>query len=108
VLLVSAGHVVARPGPVFDAIVARSRAFRDAGGLVVADPVSSLVVLQGRCWYRAEIRIVPDDTGSRVEETVVNVARRAHRLVPLIGRRALADAPVRFQRMLRELRQELE
>ena len=58
--------------------------------------MASLIVVQGRWWYRAELRVVPDDTGSRVEETILNVAGRAHWAGPVAGRRVLAAAPAAF------------
>jgi hypothetical protein len=101
------GHVKARPSAVFDALVQR---LRPAGerGLFTADPVASLVIVQGGWWYRAELRVVPDDTGSRVEETIVNVAQRAHWAGPVVGRRVLAAAPAAFERLVTRLRQQLE
>ena len=101
------GHVKARPAAVFEALVERLRP--PAGRvLFTADPVASLIIVQGAWWYRAELRVVPDDTGSRVEETIVNVAQRAHWAGPLAGRRTLADAPRAFERLLTRLRQQLE
>ena len=89
------GHVKARPAAVFDALEQR---LRPAGerGFFTADPVASLIIVQGRWWYRTQLRVVPDDTGSRVEETIVNVAERAHRAGPVAGRRVLAAAPDAF------------
>ena len=101
------GHVKARPAAVFDALVERLRPAA-AHGYFTADPVASLIVVQGGWWYRAELRIVPDDTGSRVEETIVNVAQRAHWAGPIAGRRVLKGASAAFEQLMVRLRQQLE
>lgn len=101
------GHVKARPAAVFDALAQRLRPTSDRD-FFTADPVASLIVVQGRWWYRAELRVVPDDTGSRVEETILNVAGRAHWAGPVAGRRVLAAAPAAFDRLVTRLRQQLE
>jgi hypothetical protein len=99
------GHVRARPAAVFDALVER---LRSVDGYFTADPVASLIIVQGGWWYRAELRVVPDDTGSQVEETIVNVAQRAHWAGPIAGRRVLSDAAATFEQLMVGLRQQLE
>lgn len=59
-----------------------------------------LVVVQGDWWYRAEYRVEPLATGSRVELTILNVAERLHWSAPIAGRRELADAERAFDRLL--------
>ncbi|GAB3032807.1 hypothetical protein GCM10027052_07290 [Parafrigoribacterium mesophilum] len=101
------GHVMARPAAVFEALAEQLQpAAADAH--FTADPVASLIIVQGDWWYRAELRVVPDDTGSRVEETIVNVAQRAHWAARIAGRRTLADADAAFEKLLLRLRQQLE
>jgi hypothetical protein len=107
VLLAFQGHVKARPASVFDALVERLRP-AGAHGYFTADPVSSLIIVQGDWWYRAELRVVPDDTGSQVEETIVNVAQRAHWAGRIAGRRVLGGAPAAFEQLMLGLRQQLE
>jgi hypothetical protein len=102
------GHVKARPGAVFHALAKRLRPESRARAAFVADEVSSLVVVQGTWWYRCEVRVVPDDTGSRVEQTIVDVARRAKWAASLVARPTLSAAPTAFQRLVTGLRQELE
>ena len=101
------GHVKARPAAVYDALVERLRPAA-SDGCFTADPVASLIIVQGGWWYRAELRVVPDDTGSKVEETIVNVAQRAHWAGPIAGRRVLSDAAATFERLMVRLRQQLE
>lgn len=106
-LLAFQGHVKARPAAVFHALEERLRP-AGAVGYFTADPVASLIIVQGDWWYRAELRVVPDDTGSRVEETIVNVAQRAHWAGPIAGRRTLSAAPSAFERLVSGLRHQLE
>ena len=103
-----AGHVRARPRAVFEAI---DRRFRPPDGsriLYTADPAAFLIIIQGHWWYRGEFRVVPDEKGSHIEHYIVNVAQTAHRLGPVAGRRALKQEPLAFERLLRQLRAELE
>jgi hypothetical protein len=102
------GHVRARPVAVFEALAERLRPATDARCYFTADATASLIIVQGGWWYRAEYRIVPDDTGSRVEQTLLNVAERARWAGPLIGRKKVATAPSGFDRLLKELRESLE
>lgn len=102
------GHILARPKAVFDAIDERLRPREGSGSLYTADPQAFFVIVHGRWWYRGEYRVVPDETGSHLEHTMVNVARRAHRLGALTGRKTIAAAPTEFERLLRQLRLELE
>jgi hypothetical protein len=108
VLLTRAGHVRARPAKVFEAIERRMRPDRDGESLFTADPAAFLVIAQGGWWYRGEYRVVPDEAGSNVEHSILNVAQTAHGLGRFTARRVLREAPTRFDRMLRELRLELE
>jgi hypothetical protein len=101
------GHVMARPAAVFDALVERLRP-AGAHGCFTADPVASLIIVQGDWWYRAELRVVPDDTGSKVEETIINVAQRAHWAGAIAGRRVLSGAAAAFDQLIVGLRQQLE
>ena len=59
-----------------------------------------LVVEQGDWWYRAEYRVEPLASGSRVGLTIVNVAQQLHWSAPLAGRRELADAERAFDALL--------
>ena len=60
----------------------------------------SLVVVQGDWWYRAEYRVEPLVSGSRVALTIVNVAERLHWSAAIAGRRELADAERAFDELL--------
>lgn len=101
-------HVRARPRAVFDALAARMDPGPDAESLFTADPSAWLVISQGGWWYRAEYRVVPDETGSNLEHALLNVAETAHRLGRFTGRKVIEAAPAAFQRLVRELRAELE
>ncbi len=101
-------HLRARPRAVFDAIAARMDPGPDAESLFTADPSAWLVISQGGWWYRAEYRVVPDETGSNLEHALLNVAETAHRLGRFTGRKVIEAAPAAFQRLVRELRAELE
>lgn len=92
----------------FEALADRLHPGADAHSYYLADPVASLIIVQGGWWYRAELRVVPDDTGSRVEETIVNVAQRTSWAAPIAGRRVIADASDAFERLMTQLRQQLE
>lgn len=102
------GHVRSRPAAVFAALDARFRPRNDSGNLYFADASAFFIVAQGGWWFRAEYRVVPDEQGSHVEHTILNVAQTAHSLARLIGRRVVADAPAAFETLLRQLRLELE
>jgi hypothetical protein len=102
------GHVKARPRDVFDAIARRVDPGPNSGSYFTADARAYLVIAQGSWWYRGEYRVVPDDHGSHVEHVILNVAQKGHRLGAWTGRRAIADAPVAFARLLKQLRLELE
>ena len=102
------GHVRARPAAVFSVLDARFRPSNDSGSLYFADPAAFFIVAQGRWWYRAEYRVVPDEKGSHVEHAMLNVAQTARSLGRFIGRRVVADAPAAFETLLRQLRLELE
>lgn len=107
-LLTHSGHILARPKAVFDAIDRRMRPAEDSGVRYLADPTAFLIVVQGGWWYREEYRIVPDESGSNVEQYILNVAQTAHWMGPVAGRRVLREAPGVFQRLVRQLRLELE
>jgi hypothetical protein len=108
VLLRNAGHIRARPKPVFDAIDRRMRPPEGSGVRYFADPTAFLVIVQGGWWYREEFRVVPDENGSHVEHYILNVAQTAHWMGPVAGRRVLREAPGVFQRLVRQLRLDLE
>ncbi|MET4781709.1 hypothetical protein [Glaciihabitans sp. UYNi722] len=103
-----AGHVLARPKAVFDAIDGRLRPSEGSESLYTADSSAFFIISQGGWWYRGEYRIVPDEKGSNIEHYIVNVAQKAHRLGPVTGRKVLRHAPLAFERLLRQLRAELE
>lgn len=102
------GHVKARPKAVYEALEPRIRPVGDYESMYTSDPIAFLVIEQGGWWYRGEYRIVPDESGSNVEYTLVNVALTGRRIGRFTGRRVIADAPATFERMLKELRLELE
>lgn len=101
-------HIRARPKPIFDAIASRLDPGVGAKSFFTADPSAWLVIVQGGWWYRAEYRVIPDDTGARVEYALVNASGTGRR----IGRRArlrIVDAaPKEFERLIAALRTELE
>lgn len=93
---------------VFDALAEHLHPGPEAHSLFTADPISSLIVVQGGWWYRAEYRVVAGESGSIVEHTVLNVAARMHWAGPIAGRREVREAPAVFQRLLKALKAELE
>ena len=106
-LLALSGHITARPRAVFDALDARFRPGGSSKTLYLADPSAFLIITQGGWWYRGEYRIVPDESGSNVEHTLLNIAHQ-RRMGSLTGRRVITSAPADFERMLKQLRLELE
>lgn len=108
VLHVLRGHVRARPRAVFDAIASRIDPGPDAKSHYIADPAAGLVVSEGGWWYRAEYRVIPDESGSHVEHTLLNVAAHGARLGRFTARKLINSAPERFERLLAELRAELQ
>ena len=102
-----AGHVRARPKAVFDALDARFRPDPGSETLYFADSTAFLIVEQAGRWYRGEYRIVPDQHGSHIEHTMLNLTPDK-RLGRLTARRIVADAPAQFERLVRQLRLELE
>ncbi|MHB1172251.1 MAG: hypothetical protein ACYCZY_07110 [Lacisediminihabitans sp.] len=108
VLLTLRGHIRARPKAVFDSLDRRLRPGSDAVSYYTADPAAFLIVTQGGWWYRGEYRVVPDESGSHVEHTIVNVAQRAPRISRFTARKVVAAAPAAFTVLLKELRSELE
>ena len=101
-------HIRARPKVIFDAISQRFDPGENAHSLFTADSAAWLVIVQGGWWYRAEYRVIPDDTGSRVEHALVNIASTGKRLGRFAGRRVIESAPEEFDRLIRSLRAELE
>jgi hypothetical protein len=101
-------HLRARPAVVFDALDARLRPAEDSDILYTADPAAFFIVVQGAWWYRGEYRVVPDETGSNVEHTIVNVASRARVVSRIVSRRTLASAPAEFESLAARLRREAE
>jgi hypothetical protein len=106
VLLSLFGHVRARPRTIFDALDARFDPGEASTSLYTADPSAFLVIAQGGWWYRGEYRVVPDADGSNVEHTVLNIGHR--RTSGLSARRVMRSAPADFERLLKELRLDLE
>lgn len=102
------GHIRARPRAVFDAIAARFDPGAGAHSYFTADHAAGLVIVQGGWWYRAEYRVIPGDTGSSVEHTLLNVAETARSLGRFTGRRVIDAAPSDFDRLITSLRAELE
>jgi len=102
-----AGHLKARPKAVFDALDARLRPGEGGHSLYLADPNAFLIVAQGGWWYRGEYRVVPDEFGSHIEHSMLNVAAQ-QKLATFTGRREIKSAPAEFERLLRQLRLELE
>jgi hypothetical protein len=100
-------HVKARPKPVFEALDRRFRPAESSVSLYTADPAAFLIIAQGGWWYRGEYRVVPDEYGSNVEHRMLNIARQ-HRLGRFAGRKVIEEAPARFERLVKELRLELE
>ena len=107
VLLALSGHLKARPRAVFEALDARVRPEDTSRSLYTADPNAFLIITQGGWWYRGEYRVVPDERGSNVEHTLLNIAR-ARRMGRFTGRKVIEAAPAEFERMLRQLRLSLE
>jgi hypothetical protein len=102
------GHLRARPHAVYEAIVRRSDPGPNARSDFFADPRAHLVVMQGGRWYRGEYRVVADDHGSHIIHVIVDVSRRQRPLGRFSGRAVVERAPAEFERMLRQLRLELE
>lgn len=108
VLHVLRGHVRARPRAVFDAIASRLDPGPEAHSHFVADSAAFLVVSEGGWWYRAEYRVIPDGSGSHVEHTLLNIAAHGAKLGRFTGRKVINSAPARFERLMAELRAELQ
>lgn len=92
----------------FDAIAARFDPGAGAQSLFTADPAAWLVIVQGGWWYRAEYRIIPDDSGSRVEHALLNIAETGKSLGRFTGRKVIESAPADFDQLITSLRAELE
>ncbi|MEX1079301.1 MAG: hypothetical protein WED09_09370 [Homoserinimonas sp.] len=102
------GHIKARPRDVFDAIARRFDPGPGSESRFTADARAYLVITQGGWWYRGEYRVVPDDHGSHVEHVILNVAQKGHRVGTWTGRKVIAAAPAEFDKLMRQLRLELE
>lgn len=102
------GHISARPRAVFEALDARLRPGEEAESLYLADFSAFFIVTQGGWWYRGEYRVVPDEFGSNLEHRIYNVARTSRRVGRFTGRRVIDQAPAEFQRLLVELKLDLE
>ncbi len=101
-------HVRARPRPIFDALAERFHPGENARSLYTADSSAWVVIVQGGWWYRAEYRVIPDDSGSMVEHALVNVAETGKRIGRWAGRKVVEGAPAEFDRLISSLRAELE
>lgn len=101
-------HISARPKAVFAALNARLDPGPLATSSYLADPGAFFIVAQGGWWYRAEYRVVPDERGSHLEHTIVNVAQRGEKAALLAGRRIIAQAPLAFHDLVKSLRAEVE
>lgn len=104
------GHVRARPAAVFAALEAR---YGPSGTVKIrrhyfANGPAFFILVQGVWWYRAEYRVIADESGSNVEHAQLFVATRARKLARLFGKRVAAAAPTEFATVLRQLRLELE
>lgn len=108
VLVTLNGHVRARPHDVYEAIVRRSDPGPGGRSDFTADPRAHLVISQGGRWYRGEYRVVPDDYGSHVQHVIVDVSKRQRPLGRFTGLSVVEKAPAEFERLLRQLRLELE
>lgn len=102
------GHIRARPHEVFQTIARRCDPGERRRSLFLADPRAHLVVSQGGRWYRGEYRVVADDRGSHIVHMIVDISRRQRPLGRFSGRAVVERAPAEFERMLRQLRLELE
>lgn len=101
-------HIRARPRAVFDAIASRFDPGDDAQSYFTADAAAWLVIVQGGWWYRAEYRVVPDHTGSRLEHVLLNIGKPGKRLSRAAVRGVIEPAPAEFDRLVTSLRAELE
>lgn len=102
------GHVRARPRVVFEALDLRLNPGERSESKYFTDASAFLIIAQGGWWYRGEYRVVPDLTGSNIEHIMINIATKTRSLGWLAGRRVIRDAPSVFEKLLRELRLELE
>lgn len=107
VLATFSAHLLARPQAVFEALDSRFAPAQPSPVAYLADARAFFIVMEGSWWYRAEYRIVPDDDGSHLEHSVVNVAQRAERLALLAASRVIRTAPLEFHALVRSLRAEL-
>lgn len=108
VLLRISAHVSARPTPVFDALVDALNPGAGASSRFLADTDRSLVVAEGGYWYRAEYRVVPDERGSHIDHTILNIAPRMRGLSHRLSRKVLDAAPDDFDRLMRRIRLDAE
>lgn len=107
VLLEFDDHLRARPKPVFEAIDSRLNPGEEASSFYTSDSAACFAIVQGG-WYRAEYRVIPDHTGSRVELTIVRVGLDGKAPERRSGRRVMESAPTDFLRLMSSLRAELE
>lgn len=78
-----------------------------AASLFTSDAAACFAIVQGG-WYRAEYRVIPDHTGSKVELTILQVGSRVKAPQRRAGRRVMESAGPDFQRLISLLRAELE
>lgn len=107
-LFTGRGHLAAKPKAVFDALDSRLRPPVNGSSYYTADRSAFFIVAQGGWWYRAEYRIVPDEFGSNLEHSLLNVAQKAASLGRFTGRAVIRDAPGAFETLLRQLKREVE
>jgi hypothetical protein len=103
-----AGEIHAEPAAVYAAIKRRLTPPDPEVSGFTADDAGRLLIVQRGWWYRGEYRVLSAEDGSRIEHELVNVAQVAHWAGPITGRKAIAQSPVAFGRLLTELAAELE
>jgi hypothetical protein len=103
-----AGEIHAEPAAVYAAVKRRLTPPDPEVSGFTADDAGRLLIVQGGWWYRGEYRVLSAEDGSRIEHELVNVAQAAHWAGPITGRKAIAQSPVAFGRLLTELAAELE
>lgn len=108
VLLTFSAHLSARPKAVFTALDERLDPGPYATSAYLADPGAFFIVAQGGWWYRGEYRVVPDERGSNLEHTIVNVAQRGEKAALVAGRKIIAQAPLAFHDLVKSLRAVVE
>ena len=86
--------IAATPAAVFAALSAAVDPGPESG--FATDEPTGLIVVQGGWWYRAEYRVGPDEAGTRVGVTIVNVATPAHWAGPIAGRAEIRSSARHF------------